>query len=432
MDTYSEAAHSDEFYDDDTSDGLGVGLRGSLDADELAQNTFAHTAFDAYFAQNHKPSRTSANVFSDILTPLTAQEYTHALASSKHARLVKVPWLADGSRKVLFPRLFFELNQGFNLLFYGAGSKRAILNALAVQLNEKNEDVLVINAFNPAFTIKDLLTSIENIPAMEDCPPSLGSGTEAQLRRIQKFFSSQEEDNDLSLVIHNIDAPSLRSARAKSCLTALAACPRIHILASVDNIAFPTLWSLTEAFTRKSDRSSTPSMHAAPSPGCAWLFHDLTTLAPYDFELTYADRSSISGGSQATKASRMQKEVPGTSATAIMTEDAARHILLSVTQKAKKLFVLLGTKQLEAMEDLDAASTDPKQLAYDYGMLFNMARDDFVATNDTALRALMGEFKDHGLMMSIVLGVGGAEAVWIPLRKEALTKIVNDLRKKQG
>ena len=94
-----------------------------------------------------------------------------------------------------------------------------------------------------------------------------------------------------------------------------------------------------------------------PSKGYAWLFHDVTTLAPYDFELAHADRSSISGASQA-KTSRAQKDVPGTTATGLLTEVAARHILVSVTQKAKKLFVLLGAKQLEVMDDAAADAGD--------------------------------------------------------------------------
>ncbi|KAI0086594.1 origin recognition complex subunit 2 [Irpex rosettiformis] len=398
-------------------------------------HTFAHTAFDAYFALNHKPSRTSNNVFSNLLTPLTTKEYSTSLASSQNLRSSQVPWLGSSSRNQLFPRLLFELDQGFNLLFYGAGSKRDILNTLATCLNEEDNDVIVVNAFNPSFTVKDLLASVENFFDTQSCPMTTGSGIEGQTRRILKLFDSPDTDLDLFLVIHNIDAPSMRNIRAKSALMALASHSRIHILASVDNIAFADLWSLSEIFNRKPTCFSSASISAStitPSPGYAWLFHDLTTLAPYDFETAYADRSSISGASQATKSSRARQDIPvaGASATmSTMTEDAARHILLSVTQKAKKLFVLLGTKQLEAIGDLEPSKIDAKAIAFDYSMLFNAARDDFVATNDTALRALMGEFKDHGLMVSMMQATTGAEAVWIPMRKEGLVKIVDDVRK---
>lgn len=384
-----------------------------------APTIFARTSFDQYFTLNAKLSKTSANVFSDKLSPLASQEYSEAVNSSS-ARTLLVPWLQT-ARRQLFPRFLTQLDQGFNLLMCGAGSKREVLNALAVYLSGKQRDVLVVNGFNPNSSLKDLLTAIENLPALQAHPSTSGSGVEAQTRRIHRFFSSEDNDIRLYLVIHDIDSSSLRNPKSQSCLSLLASCPGIHLVASADNIAFPHLWSLTDVFSRKS--AVLRNTGVTSSGGYAWLFHDLTTLAPYDFELAYADRSSIKGASQ-TK--RSQKELTGTSSTTLVSENAARHILASVTDKAKKLFVLLGTKQLEVMEGTSAASMDPQQLAFNYSMLFNMAREDFIATNDTTLRALMGEFKDHGLMVPVTQGGGGSEAVWIPLRKDTLLKIIQE------
>ena len=42
------------------------------------------------------------------------------------------------------------------------------------------------------------------------------------------------------------------------------------------------------------------------------------------------------------------------------TKTAAQHVLASMTQKAKKLFVLLGTQQLEVMDELNPAPRDDK------------------------------------------------------------------------
>ena len=406
----SEGAYSE----DELSDDLGYG-----------QVTFATTSFDQYFALNHKPTRTSSNVFFNVMTPLTAQEYTSAIGRTARKELLALPW-HRGSRDLLFSRFLVQLGEGFNLLLYGAGSKREILNDLARRINRGRNDVIVVNAFNPNFSIKDLLVSIESIPMLQEFSAQIGSGTEAQTRRIHKFYSAAEQDAELYLIVHNLDAHTLRKPQAQSCLAILASNPHIHIIASVDHIAFPQLWSFTDNFSRK---TSTNVGSTAPSKGHAWLFHDVTTLAPYDFELAHADRSSLSGASQ-SKSSRAHKDAPGTTATGLLTEVAARHILVSVTQKAKKLFVLLGMKQLERVEGDDGGTYEPQKAAFDYSMLFNMARDNFVATNDTALRALMTEFKDHGLMVSITQGTG-AEAVWIPLRKDALIKIVHDLKQEQ-
>ena len=74
------------------------------------------------------------------------------------------------------------------------------------------------------------------------------------------------------------------------------------------------------------------------------------------------------------------------------------------------------------------AKEAPGEGAYDYDRLFGAARDNFIATSDTALRALLGEFRDHGLVVTVAAAQGGAEAMWIPMRRDALLKIVGDLQ----
>lgn len=118
-----------------------------------------------------------------------------------------------------------------------------------------------------------------------------------------------------------------------------------------------------------------------------------------------------------------------------MSETAALHILASVTQKAQKLFTLLGERQLDALEELgngsgtNMASGDPQATAIGYDALFNLARGEFVATNDTALRALLSEFRDHGLIVSAQGASGsGGEVLWIPLRKERLASVLQNIR----
>ncbi|EKM49206.1 uncharacterized protein PHACADRAFT_214471 [Phanerochaete carnosa HHB-10118-sp] len=411
------SSSEESFSEGELSDDLGYGY-----------GTFATTSFDQYFTRNHKSTRTSKNTFSSLLAPLTAGQYTSAIEQSTCKNEIQVPWLGTG-RDLLFSRLLVQLEEGFSLLLYGAGSKREVLNALAKRINRRRRDVIVVNAFNPGFAIKDLLASIESIPTLQESEitQASGSGIEAQTRRIYRSFASSEQK--LYLVIHNIDALAMRKPQAQSCLSVLASNPRIHIVASADSIAFPHLWSLADIFSHKPAVENDGPV-IAMSKGYSWLFHDVTTLLPYDFETAHADRSSIKGASQAAS-SRGQKDLPGTTATGLMTETAARHILASVTQKAKKLFALLGTRQLENTAEAEASSggnaqQDPLQIAFDYSMLFNVARENFVATNDTAMRALMAEFKDHGLMASVTQTAGG-EAVWISLRKDALTKLVHEV-----
>jgi len=111
----------------------------------------------------------------------------------------------------------------------------------------------------------------------------------------------------------------------------------------------------------------------------------------------------------------------------VMSESAAQHILASVTQKAKKMFKLMATKQLAVTEEDGEGQTqdDFERYGISYDTLFTSARDNFIATNDTAMRALLGEFRDHNLIVGA--GTGGAEILWIPMRRERLNKVVKGL-----
>jgi len=175
----------------------------------------------------------------------------------------------------------------------------------------------------------------------------------------------------------------------------------------------------------------------------------LTTLSAYDVELAGADPASLRGAPTTTAtavatASTMraggglaERSMGGGGA--MMTETAARHVLAAVTQRARKLFMLMGRRQLDALADNAGGSgsvgiVDPTtpaeagEVAVPYDTLFNLARDHFVATNDTALRASLGEFRDHGLVVTVGTGVmGSGEMLWIPLRKERLTKLLDSL-----
>ncbi|KIJ18283.1 hypothetical protein PAXINDRAFT_110763, partial [Paxillus involutus ATCC 200175] len=73
--------------------------------------------------------------------------------------------------------------------------------------------------------------------------------------------------------------------------------------------------------------------------------------------------------------------------------------------------------------------TDTSLFGLTYDALFALARDHFVATSDTALRALLGEFRDHGLILASASGTagsgaGGGETLWIPLRKDRLVRVL--------
>jgi len=360
-------------------------------------------------------------VFSALVQPLSSEEYSSALNSVSLAP-VKSIVTSESSCNILFPQFSREL-EGFNLLFYGLGSKRDIINQFAVECSRAGH-VVVVNGFKRDFSMKDMLNSIEKIPGVSSLP-FLSTAIENQARRIYDFFASPSQSEHLYIVVHNIDAPAFRTSKAKSCLSLLALNPRIHLIASIDLITAPLLWSSTELSSRKHGYGAQDDI---PPRGFAWLWHDITTLLPYDVELAYADRSSISGAHGGSVPRREAGAITGQNGT-LVTETAALHILASVTQKAKKLFMWMGTKQIERMEEAaDGAVADLQQFGVGYDILFTAARDNFIATNDTALRSLLGEFRDHGLVLAAPGGPGSGEILWIPVRKERLSSILHSLQ----
>ncbi|KAJ2323372.1 Origin recognition complex subunit 2, partial [Coemansia sp. RSA 2681] len=122
---------------------------------------FGHNgpAYERYFQDLHttKGSKTSDNTLSK-LPPLTQSEC--------RAILSKVPIKHKGELELLeqlhrrqFRQWFFEMTCGFNLVFYGYGSKRRLMNSLATEL-AADAPVVIINGFFPTLNLKQSLERV--------------------------------------------------------------------------------------------------------------------------------------------------------------------------------------------------------------------------------------------------------------------------------
>ena len=411
------------------------------------------TAFDVYFSHANRKLHISKHVLSALVEPLSKEEYETLIARSdganRHTR--EIARLNEEHTK-WFGQYALELAQGFNLCFYGYGSKRAAINAFAKLRCATRGHVVVINGYIPSLRVKDVLGAIEQVPGLlADADAAVGAGVgtgiEGQTKRIYDFFRSTDTPA-LYLIVHNIDAPALRDAKVRAVFATLALHPRIHLVASVDSIHAPLLWSAAEVTARKHTAAAAGAgdvdvdveVGVPSARGYAWVFHDLTTFVTYDEEIAASrDATALPGPVAGAGAGGLGNA--GAGAEGPLTEVAVGHVLASVTEKARMIFRLLATHQLAAIAEAggggggtrdDGGQGAPMgvvgmdRYGMQYDLLFQVALKQFIATSDTALRGLLGEFMDHGVVASVQTP-GHPDVLWIPASKETLRRILKEM-----
>lgn len=51
--------------------------------------------------------------------------------------------------------------------------------------------------------------------------------------------TSDDVDDRVCLLIHNVDGPALRDAESQQCLAQISCCPQVHVVASIDHVNAP-------------------------------------------------------------------------------------------------------------------------------------------------------------------------------------------------
>lgn len=438
---------------------------------ELANSaTIQRTTSDVYFHLSSKTARTSSNVYSSLLPQLSPEEcgalVSSSLVKEKHSKFVIA---IRQQNEPNYARWEFELGQGFNLLLYGYGSKLHVINDFARRRCQGNGHVVIVNGFwSPAVSIRNVLDAIcQSLPEIgRDTEASSSGGVEMQAQRIYRYFALPAlstsrhhagHSHRLFLIVHNIDhSVQLRAPRARACLALLASNPRIHIVASVDNIHNGIIWTSGEMLGRPHDpgdqavgsnnldnehadsrMSTLPASCIPSSRGFAWLWHELVTFEPYDVELSFRDVSVLPHSSGKASGDLESGVVPGFDLTPI-NETAAKQVLASVTQKSKRLFELLGRAQLAAIDEKENDSAaGGSSFGMSYDILALRAREEFLAASEGALRALLTEFRDHGLVAQTSGAIPGShengsgkvaeDTLWVPLSRDVLERLLDGL-----
>lgn len=396
---------------------------------------------DMYFFDMLRSSRTSGNSYSALVRPLSQALYERY--ATKARSLGKSKEIVEDLRqeyKTRYEQWEEELDQGFSLLCYGFGSKRRVLNDLVKERLSKRGHCVVINGHFPGTAIRDVLAQIEDnlgIPQDTPAPAAAITPLERSAFRTYAYFlpdtaisANRKRSWPISpapmyLIIHNIDAPGLRSPRSLGILSLLASSPRIHLIASFDHLHTPLLFSSTLTDTPPHDYPP-GSWEGTPlaSRGFNWIYHNVTTYDDYDLELTYQRLSASSSIGGITSSS-----VGGIS------EEGALQILRSVPPMALRLLKLLLTRQLSALPPQPSAHTAyPASVfapvfAIDNDILQRLSREKFIAREEERYNALMGEFKDHGLVVEAAADSEGRTGrwVWVPLGKAAIERVLETM-----
>ncbi|GAA5892769.1 hypothetical protein JCM5296_004018 [Sporobolomyces johnsonii] len=477
------------------------------------------SAGDAYLLYSTQPSKTTDTLLSTSIDPaFTLSSYATALSHFDSLEHDAFQAQRDLSRarihrlEARFPKWRWEMQQGFNILLTGLGSKRTVLNGFAEQAR-KQGNVVVVNGYDTASAMADVVTALEDLVRLQGGPsaeendddemnatprkrargkqakssptkrgtaggPSQSapsatayrsarpvSALESRVRKLCIALSAPSTSKakappPVFLVIHSLDAPSLRLTKHLSLLALLAAQPGIHLIASIDHVRAPLLFPTALATARPlhaSISSSSRSETTEPPDtthlrAFTFLYYDASTLLPYTHEV-------LSQGhlSKLLPPSVFPPLSSSLDPTASSLAQSTTHVLASVTERAKRLFNMLGrqqvavgemlTREVERAMRLDAREGDKAPVvAMSLATFKTLATDALIATHPDQVDGLLSEFKDHGVVRAstvapeVVEGVnddddelegagagGSAEWVWIPLAREALEEVLEEL-----
>ncbi|NWZ51243.1 ORC2 protein, partial [Haliaeetus albicilla] len=271
----------------------------------------------------------------------------------------------------LFSKWMLQLHLGFNIVLYGLGSKRDLLEKFRTSVL-KDSVHLVVNGYFPSITVRSILNSIT-----EEVLNHIGT-FRSPLDQLEFIIKRFKEDSSLQLyvLIHNLDSQMLRGERSQRILAQLSSLPSIYLIASIDHINAPLMWDQAKL-----------SLYN-------WLWYETTTFSPYVEETSYENSFLV--------------QQSGSLALSSLT-----HVLRSLTLNARGIFRLLAQYQLENKDN-------PSYPGLSFQDFYQQCREAFLVNSDLTLRAQLTEFRDHKLIRT-KRGADGVEYLLIPVDDSTLT-----------
>jgi len=377
-DEESEDENEDEEEEEEETGQKGITLTVSY------ENFFQHSA-------KKKKSSTSNNTLSQ-LPSLTLQESVALLASIPDHHATEVQNLHDHHRQQ-FTQWKYEVDNGYNILLFGYGSKRTLIEAFGREELAEEMSVLVINGYFPTLSLDSILVQI-----LQHIAPKVTT-TGDKVNLIHTHLAQP-----LALLVHSLDSPVLRLPKNQQILSTLASNKYITIIASVDHVNAPLLFD--------SLRSSRYN----------FLWHDATTFQPYRTELSFDTTTFLAGGTSATSS------VGGLA--------GIKAVLTNLTFNARAFYKLLLQHQLPLHAENNESGTQEQGITFPQ-LRQLCAKKILPLANPATLRGLLGEFFDHGLVVrndgrgsggtTGSKGKGAGEVLFAPFGKNVISEVLEFL-----
>lgn len=271
----------------------------------------------------------------------------------------------------LFHKWMLQLHLGFNIVLYGLGSKRDLLEKFRATMLRDSIHV-VINGFFPGINVKSILNCIT-----EEVLDHMGT-FRSVLDQLDWIINKFKEDSSLQLflLIHNLDSQMLRGDKSQQIIGQLSSLRNIYLIASIDHINAPLMWDHVKQ-----------SLYN-------WLWYETTTYSPYTEETSYENSLLV----------KQSGSLPLSSLT---------HVLRSLTPNARGIFRLLIKYQLDNQDN-------PSYIGLSFQDFYQQCREAFLVNSDLTLRAQLTEFRDHKLIRT-KKGSDGVEYLLIPIDNGTLT-----------
>ncbi|NWH53527.1 ORC2 protein, partial [Fregata magnificens] len=274
----------------------------------------------------------------------------------------------------LFSKWMLQLHLGFNIVLYGLGSKRDLLEKFRTSALQDSVH-LVVNGYFPSITVRSILNSIT-----EEVLDHIGT-FRSPLDQLEFIIKRFKEDSSLELyvLIHNLDSQMLRGERSQQILAQLSSLPSIYLIASIDHINAP-------------------------------LTHVLLLMCKIDLVMyVWWEQLEALIGTVAVLNQNLQQS--GSLALSSLT-----HVLRSLTLNARGIFRLLAQYQLENKDN-------PSYPGLSFQDFYQQCREAFLVNSDLTLRAQLTEFRDHKLIRT-KRGADGVEYLLIPVDDSTLTSFL--------